>query len=90
MNNGKTGCRKRGIRVRIISQDYKKDFPYEMCTIWICENKVFASPVGEPETEAVMAEYSTQEKALKSLGQMRDVLYHTPERVFCFPKNDSL
>lgn len=76
--------------MRIISQDYKKDFPYEMCTIWICENKVFASPVGEPETEAVMAGYSTQEKALKSLEQMRDVLYHTPERVFCFPQDDEL
>lgn len=76
--------------MRIISQDYKKDFPYEMCKIWICENKVFASSVGEPETEAVMAEYSTQKKALKSLEQMRDVLYHTPERVFRFPKEDEL
>ena len=72
--------------MRVISQDYKKDFPYEMCTIWICENKVFASPVGE----AVMAGYSTQEKALKSLEQMRDVLYHTPERVFCFPQEEEI
>ena len=51
--------------MRIISQDNVKDFPYEMCIIWVIENKIFASPIGEPDTEAVMAEYSTQEKAEK-------------------------
>ena len=43
--------------MRIISQDNVKDFPYEMCTIWVIENKIFASPIGEPDTEAVMAEF---------------------------------
>lgn len=58
--------------MRVISQDNKKDFPYEMCTIWIFENKLFASPIGEPETEAVMAEYSTPEKAEKAMQKLHE------------------
>lgn len=58
--------------MRIISQDNVKDFPYEMCTIWVIENKIFASPIGEPDTEAVMAEYSTQEKAEKAMQKLRE------------------
>lgn len=58
--------------MRIISQDNVKDFPYEMCTIWVIENKIFASPIGEPDTEAVMAEYSTQEKAEKAMQKLHE------------------
>lgn len=58
--------------MRIISQDNVKDFPYEMCTIWVIENKIFASPIGEPDTEAVMAEYSTPEKAEKSMQKLHE------------------
>ena len=58
--------------MRIISQYNVKDFPYEMCTIWVIENKIFASPIGEPDTEAVMAEYSTQEKAEKAMQKLHE------------------
>ena len=58
--------------MRIISQDNVKDFPYEMCTIWVIENKIFASPIGEPDTEAVMAEYSTQDKAEKAMQKLHE------------------
>ena len=58
--------------MRIISQDNVKDFPYEMCTIWVIENKIFASPIGEPDTEAVMAEYSTQEKGEKAMQKLHE------------------
>ena len=64
--------------MRIISQDSKKDFPYEMCTIWTFENKIFASPIGEPNTEAVMAEYSTQEKAEKAMQMLHEAYTGAP------------
>lgn len=89
--------------MRIISQNNKKDFPYEMCTIWTLENKIIASPIGEPETEAVMAEYSTQEKAEKAMRELHDnysylwkiehglVSYYADETIaFRFPQEDEL
>ena len=68
--------------MRIISQDNVKDFPYEMCTIWVIENKIFASPIGEPDTEAVMAEYSTQEKAEKAMQKLHEA--YAPEPLFIY------
>lgn len=69
--------------MRIISQDNVKDFPYEMCTIWVIENKIFASPIGEPDTVAVMAEYSTQEKAEKAMQKLHECYLgiHVVERL---------
>ena len=64
--------------MRIISQDNVKDFPYEMCTIWVIENKIFASPIGEPDTEAVMAEYSTPEKAEKAMLLLHKIYVKAP------------
>ena len=64
--------------MRIISQDSKKDFPYEMCTIWTFENKIFASPIGEPNTEAVMAEYSTPEKSEKAMQLLHEAYTGAP------------
>ena len=64
--------------MRIISQDNVKDFPYEMCTIWVIENKIFASPIGEPDTEAVMAEYSTPEKAEKAMQLLHEAYTGAP------------
>ena len=89
--------------MRIISQDNVKDFPYEMCTIWVIENKIFASPIGEPDTEAVMAEYSTQEKAEKAMQKLHNkysylwraehglVSYFADETIaFRFPQEDEI
>ena len=89
--------------MRIISQDNVKDFPYEMCTIWVIENKIFASPIGEPDTEAVMSEYSTREKAEKAMQMLHDnyaynwklehglqTYYGDEPIVFRFPAEDEL
>ena len=58
--------------MRIISQDGNKDFPYDRCTIWILDNQIIASPVGEPETDGVMATYSTREKAEKAMQKLHE------------------
>lgn len=58
--------------MRIISQDGNKDFPYERCTVWILDNKIIASPVGEPETDSRMATYSTMEKAEKAMQKLHE------------------
>lgn len=58
--------------MRIISQDGNRDFPYERCTVWISDNKIIASPVGEPETYGRMATYSTPEKAEKAMQKLHD------------------
>ena len=77
--------------MRIISQDNVKDFPYEMCTIWVIENKIFASPIGEPDTEAVMAEYSTPEKAEKAMQKLHNCYQEWAEGVvFHFPSEDEI
>lgn len=64
--------------MRIISQDNKKDFPYEMCTIWPFENKIFASPIGEPDTQAIMADYTSQEKAEKAMQMLHEAYTGAP------------
>lgn len=88
--------------MRIISQDNKKDFPYEMCTIWVIENKIFASPIGEPETEAIMADYTSQEKVEKAMetlhnyygDYMIEKVYKQEIRSMCpvfqFPQEDEI
>ena len=58
--------------MRIISQDGNRDFPYERCTVWISDNKIIASPVGEPETYGRMATYSTPEKAEKAMQKLHE------------------
>lgn len=88
--------------MRIISQDNKEDFPYEMCTIWVIENKIFVSPIGESETAAVMAEYTSQEKVEKAMEMLRsyygdymiEKVYKQEIRsmwpVFQFPQEDEI
>lgn len=88
--------------MRVISQDNEKDFPYEMCIIWVIENKIFASPIGEPDTETVMAEYTSQEKVEKAMETLRsyygdymiEKVYKQEIRsmwpVFQFPQEDEI
>ena len=88
--------------MRIISQDNKEDFPYEMCTIWVIENKIFVSPIGESETAVVMAEYTSQEKVEKAMETLRsyygdymiEKVYKQEIRsmwpVFQFPQEDEI
>lgn len=48
--------------MRIISQDGTYDFPYEGCTLFIGERGIVATPIGEPETDVMMATYSSKDK----------------------------
>lgn len=49
--------------MRIVSQSRDHDFPYERCTLWIVnDNRIIASPIAKPETEVIMATYSSREK----------------------------
>ena len=70
--------------MRIISQNGMIDLPYEMTAFYVEGGTIRMNMVGDTGKGTIIARYSTQEKALKSLEQMRDVLYHTPERVFRF------
>ena len=76
--------------MRIISQDGMIDLPYEMTAFHMDGGTIRMNMVGDTGKGTIIAQYSTQEKALKSLEQMRDVLYHTPERVFRFPHEDEI
>ena len=76
--------------MRIISQDGLIDAPYEMTAFCIVGGIIRMNMAGDMGKGTIIAHYSTQEKALKCLEQMRDVLYHTPERVFSFPLEDEI
>lgn len=77
--------------MRIISQDGKKDFPYENVSIWVISGKIIASPIGEPETEAVMAEYSGHEQVQKAIKMLHNQYQEgLPNTIFCFPKEDKI
>lgn len=58
--------------MRIVSQNGNYDFPYERCTLWVINNRIIATPIGEPETDAVMAEYSSNEKTKNAVQKLRD------------------
>lgn len=77
--------------MRMISQDERMDFPYEMCTIVVLGNEIIATPIGEPETEARMAEYSGCEQAYKAMkmlhNQYQEGLLNT---IFRFPTQDEI
>ena len=48
--------------MRIVSQDGKYDLPYEGCTLFVGEKGIVATPIGEPETDVMMATYSSKDK----------------------------
>ena len=58
--------------MRIVSQNGDYDFPYERSTLWVVNNRIIATPIGEPETEAIMAEYSSSKKVKNVMQKLRD------------------
>ena len=61
--------------MRIISQDKEFDLPYEETTIRVLTNgTVVAFPLAGLESDAfiTMAEYSTEEKAIKAMEMCRE------------------
>lgn len=87
--------------MRVISQDGTFDMPYEMSIIW-CEDDgaVFLQPIGETGEYRNFATYSTEEKAKKAMGMLRDAwINETVEFedgichrniIFQFPKEEEL
>ena len=64
--------------MRVISQGGKIDVPYKIATIFKMGNTILAS---NDRAEFELAEYSTEEKAIKAMGMLRkvyenNVFYH--------------
>ena len=58
--------------MRVISQDGTIDMPYEMSIVW-CEDSgaVLLQPIGEAWEYQTFAKYSTEEKAKKTMEELR-------------------
>ena len=68
--------------MRVISQDGKLDFPYENSVVFITlvdASEVRIVAIGDDD-DAVIAKYSTEEKAKKAMEMLRE--RHT-DNVFC-------
>jgi hypothetical protein len=93
--------------MRIISQDGKKDFPYEQIAINRYKNKIYIINsnilVGNENlvSDYCLAEYSTEEKALKAMEIFRETYQHTEAAkyygsvsrakfIFQFPKDEEI
>lgn len=63
--------------MRLISQDGINgvfDFPYEKCIVYIYNDMktIKIQPVGEENSQFIVAKYSTEEKALKVMEMLRE------------------
>lgn len=57
--------------MRIISQDGTLDMPYEICTVW-CRGSVIMCDMCGDNTNTILATYSAEEKAKKSMEMLRE------------------
>lgn len=90
--------------MRIVSQNGIYDFSYERCTLWVREYSIVATPIADPETEVVMAIYSSEEKVKKAIRKLHNQysylwkLEHLPSPtyfrddpiIFSFPGEDEI
>lgn len=58
--------------MRIISQDGKLDMPYEICAVWCRGSVIMCDMCGDNTTKTVLATYSTEKKAEKSMEILRE------------------
>lgn len=58
--------------MRVISQDGMLDMPYEICTVWCRGLAIMCDMCGDNTTKTVLATYSTEEKAKKSMEMLRE------------------
>lgn len=56
--------------MRVISQDGTFDLPYEICSVW-CRGSAVMCYMSGDNTNSVLATYSTEEKAKKSMEELR-------------------
>lgn len=90
--------------MRIISQDGAYDFPYERCSLWSSDANIVATPIGEPNTDVIIAHYSSKEKVKKAMQMLHNqysyiwelehiasaVYYRDNPIVFKFPGEDEI
>lgn len=57
--------------MRIISQDGTLDMPYEICSVW-CRGSVIMCDMCGDNTNTILATYSAEEKAKKSMEMLRE------------------
>lgn len=80
--------------MRILSQEGREafyDFPYDKCLVYIYGDKktIKLQPLGEVDSEYVMATYSTEEKTRKVLDNLR-ITHMSQRTVFQFPKDEEV
>lgn len=84
--------------MRVISQDGTIDVPYEMVAIQRFRNGVYflnrnLTGIEELINDIELAEYSTEEKAIKAMKMLREV-YHfyndADNGIFCFPQDNEI
>lgn len=83
--------------MRIISQDKEFDLPYEETTIQAFEDgTVAAFSLTDLESAAsiTMAEYSTEEKAIKAMKMCREyydsIFFEPQSEIFQFPEEEEV
>ncbi len=64
--------------MRIISQNGKYNLPYENCCVWIDDNEIIFSPIGDPESAYTMAKYSNPEKSEKAMQLLHEAYSGMP------------
>lgn len=76
--------------MRVISSDYKMDFPYERVILACIEDDVDGYPVKavlNEELFSTVGRYSTFEKALEQMN-LCQTAYCSGDKVFIFAKSD--
>lgn len=76
--------------MRVISSDYKMDFPYERVILTCIKDKVDGYPVKAVLNEELFSSvgrYSTFEKALEQMN-LCQTAYCSGDKVFIFAKSD--
>lgn len=85
--------------MRILSQKGRKafyDFPYDKCLVYIYGDKktIKVQPLGEVDSDYVMATYSTEENEVMKMLQKQYLdytcNYDSKCAVFRFPKNEEV
>ena len=87
--------------MRLISQDGINgvfDLPYEKCIVYIYNDMktIKIQPVGEENSQFIVARYSNTDKALKVMEMLREEYletvydYRTRPKVFQFPKDEEV
>lgn len=59
--------------MRIVSQNGIYDLPYDKCFVWIHNEEIFLQPIGEPDSDYILASYSTPEKAEQAIQLLHQV-----------------